>query len=99
VKPATLLAGLGEHLAHRLPEPQRSVADGQHRGGHPAPAATPQQVGPRLCRLPVSVSERDEFLAAVGPDRDHHQQAELLLLEANLEVNSVDPQIDVVDTR
>ena len=28
---ASLLGRLGEHLTHRLPEPQRPVADGEHR--------------------------------------------------------------------
>ena len=99
MKPAPLLAGCREHLAHRLPEPQRPVADGQHRGGHPAAAATPQQISPRLGGLPIAVGQRDELLAAIGPHPDHHQQAEFLLLETDLEVDAVDPQVDVVGTR
>ena len=99
VEPAALLPGGREHLAHRLPEPQRPVADGQHRRGHPAAAARPQQIGPRLGRLPVPVSQRDELLAAIGAHPDHHQQAELLLLEAHLEVDTVDPQVDVIGAR
>ena len=99
VEPAPLLPGVREHLAQRLPEPQRAVADGQHRGAHPAAAAVPQQIRPRLGRLPVPVGQRDELLAAVGADPDHHQQAQLLLLQPHLEVDAVDPQVDVVGTR
>jgi hypothetical protein len=36
VPPAALLAGVGEHVADGLPEPERAVADGEHRGAHPA---------------------------------------------------------------
>ena len=99
VEPAPLLAGRREHLAHRLPEPQRAVTDGQHRRGHAAAAARPQQISPRLGRLPVPVGQGDEFLAAIGAHPDHHQQAQLLLLEADLEVDAVDPQVDVVGAR
>jgi hypothetical protein len=49
--PAALLGGLREHLAERLPEPQRLITDGQHRSGHLALAATTQQISPRLHRL------------------------------------------------
>ncbi len=80
--------------------PQRAVTDGQHRRGHPTTtAAPPQQIRPRLGRLPVSVGQGDEFLAAIGAHADHHQQAELLLLEADLEVDAVDPQVDVIGAR
>ena len=46
----------------------------------------------------LAVGERDQFLAAVGADPDHHQQAQLLLIQPHLQVNPVDPQIHVVDT-
>jgi hypothetical protein len=52
MEPAPLLASAGEHLAHGLPEPERPVPDGQHRGGHSAPSATPHKIGPRLGGLP-----------------------------------------------
>ena len=47
VEPATLLAGLREHLAQRAPESERPVPGGQHRGAHAAAAAITQQIGPR----------------------------------------------------
>jgi hypothetical protein len=38
----------------------------------------------------------DELLLPVGADADHHQQAHVVLLEADLEVDAVDPATDVV---
>ena len=93
--PAALLTSVREHLAQRLPEPQRPVADCQHRGGHPAAAATAQQIGPRLRGLLIPIGQRDQLLAAVGADTDHHQQAHLVLGQADLEVNPVDPHLEV----
>jgi len=94
VEPAALGPGLREDLAHRLPEPQRAVADGQHRGAHAAPGAVAQQVGPRLRGLAVPVGQRHELLAAVGAHSDHHQQAQLVLLEPDAHVDAVDPQVE-----
>ena len=99
MKPAALLTGRREHLAHRFPEPQGAVADGEHRGGHPAAAAITQQIGPRLGGLPISVGQGDELLAAISTHPDHHQQAELFQVEADLEVDAVDPQVHVVGAR
>lgn len=56
--PAALFPGLGEHIPQRLPEPQRAVADSQHRGAHPAPRAITQQVRPRLAGFPVAAVQR-----------------------------------------
>ena len=81
---------------YRLPEPERAVTDRQHRGGHAAASGVPQQVSPRLRGLPEPVRERDELLAAVGADADHHQQAHLVLLQPDLQMDPVDPQVHVV---
>jgi hypothetical protein len=99
MEPAPLLTGRREHLTHRFPEPQRPIADSQHRRGHPAAATIAQQIGPRLGQLPIPVCQGDEFLASISTHPDHHQKAQLLLLEADLEVNPVDPQIYVVSAR
>jgi len=99
MKPTPLLTGGRKHLTDGFPEPQCPVADGQDRGGHPTPATRAQQIGPRLGGLSIPVSEGDELLATIGTDPDHHQQAQFLLLEADLEVDPVDPHIDVVGAR
>ncbi len=48
VEPAPLFSGGGEHLGQRLPEPDCTVADREHRSPHPAALAVAEQVGPRL---------------------------------------------------
>jgi hypothetical protein len=58
-----------------------------------------QQVCPGLDRLPVPVGERDELLPPVGADTDHDQQAQLVLLQPDVDVDAVDPQVDVVHDR
>jgi hypothetical protein len=73
----------------RLPAPGRSS-----RG-----AGSSQQIGPRLRGLAIAVGQRDQLFAAVGTDPDHHQQAQFLLLEPNLQVDAVDPQVDEVGAR
>lgn len=95
--PAALFPGLGEHLTQCLPEPEGAVADREDRGPHAAAFARAEQVGPRLRALAEAVGERDQLLGPVGADPDDHQQAHLVLLEADLEVDAVDPAIDVVD--
>ena len=94
--PAPLLFRVGEHVAQRFPEPHCAVADGEHRGAHPAPLATAEQVGPRLRALAVPVIQGDQLLGPVGADADHHQQAHLVLREPDLEVDAVDPHVHVV---
>jgi hypothetical protein len=63
VEPAAALPSLGEHLAQPVPESQRPVPDGQHRGAHPAPRAIAQQVGP----------------PATPPTRDSHRPGQSAL--------------------
>ncbi len=96
MKPAALFPALGEHLADPGPEPERAVPDRQGRGRHATAFTAAQQIGPRLGRFPVAVSERDQLLAAVGADADHDQQTQLLLLQAHLEVDAVDPHVHIV---
>ena len=51
---------------------------------------------PRLRALPEPVGQRDQLLGAVGADPDHHQQADLVLLQAHLQMDAVHPHVDVV---
>jgi len=44
----------------------------------------------------VPIGERDEFFAAIRADTDHHQRADLVLVQANLEVDPVDPDVNVI---
>ena len=47
----------------------------------------------------MAVVEGDQLLGAVGADPDHHQQAHLVLFQADLEVDAVDPHIDIIGAR
>ena len=95
VKPAPAFPGLREHFTQRLPEPERAVADGQDRGAHAAAGAVAQQVRPRLRGLTVALGEGDKLLAAIGARRSS-PQAQLVLLEADVHVDPVRPQVEVV---
>jgi hypothetical protein len=84
VEPTTLLAGLGEHRAQRTPKPQRTIADGEDRGAHPAPMTVAQQIGPGLGGRAVTIGQRDELFAPIGAHPEHHQQAQLVLVETRM---------------
>ena len=72
-----------------LDSSRRAVPDRQHRRPHAAAFALPQQIRPRLGRLPVPVDQRDHLLAAVRAHPDQHQQAQLGLLEADVDMDAV----------
>jgi hypothetical protein len=99
VDPAPLLPRLRPYLAHRRPEPQRAIADGQHRGPQPAALEIAQHRSPALRALAIAVLEGHDFLGAIRPHADQDQRTEPLLLEADGEVNPVRPQVDVVPVR
>jgi hypothetical protein len=99
VEPATLLPGGREHLPQAAPEPERAVPDRENRCAHPASRAVTQQIRPRLDRLPIAISQGDELFAAVGAHPDQHQQAQLVLFEADVDVDAVGPEVDVVHAR
>lgn len=87
MEPAALLERVGEHLTQRAPEPERAVADRQDRSTHAAPLAAAEQIQPGLGGLTVPVIEGDQLLGAIGTHADHHQQAHLVLLEADLQMD------------
>jgi hypothetical protein len=98
VNPAPLLAGIGVDLTQGLPEPERTVADREHRSVHAPARAVPQQRGPGLRGLPVAIGHRDQFLGAVRADPDDDQDGGLGLVQAYAQVDAVDPDVDVVST-
>ena len=96
-EPSTAARGCrGRRRGLRAQNPSAPITDREHRGAHAAPLTAAQQVGPGLGGLVVAVVERDEFLGTVGAHPDHHQRAHLVLLQAHLEVDPVDPDVDVV---
>src|ERR1700676_4855100 len=96
--PASLLARRGPDLARRGPEAQRAVTHRYHRRGHPAPLEVAQQRLPALGALPVAILDREQLLLAVGPRADHHQRAEPVVLEPDVEVHPIDPHVNVLAT-
>jgi hypothetical protein len=74
-EPAPLLSGIGAHLPQGRLEPRRTVTDREYRCGYPAPAAGPQQPSPRLAGFAKPIAKSHQFLAGVGAQPDHHQQA------------------------
>jgi hypothetical protein len=73
------------------------VADGQYW----CPCATlfeiAQQLGPGLRGLPIAVADGDQFLAAIGAQAEEHQTTQPLVLQTNVEMHPVGPQIHVID--
>jgi hypothetical protein len=62
-------------------------------------AAIPRQIGLQLGGIALSISKGDELLVDVDTYSEHHQQAELLLLKADFDVDAVESQVHVVGTR
>jgi hypothetical protein len=98
VEPTPLLPCRGKDLAQRTPEPERAVPDRQHRGGHAAAGAVTQQICPRLDRFAIAVGQRDELFATVRAHPDKHEQTQLVFLEADVDMDPIGPQVDVVHT-
>ena len=100
VNPTALLAGLAVDLAERRPEAECAVAHGEFRWNlQPPTFEIQEQFQPGLCALPVAVTQAYDILVAhlVGPD--DHQKALPVMIEAGLEVDAVDPEIDIAPGR
>ena len=95
--PTTLFAAVWEHLAECTPETESSIADGQHRRAHAASFEIAQLLGPRLRGLRIAVADRDQLLAAIGAHANEYQAAQPLVFQTNVEMDSIGPQVHVVD--
>src|SRR5438105_11232903 len=95
--PTTLFTSVWEHLAECAPETERAIADGQHRRAHATAFEIAQLLGPRLRGLPIAVADRYQLLAAIGAHTYKHQAAQPLVFQTNVEMDSVGPQVHVVD--
>ena len=79
-----------------LPEAQRAVGDREFGPPRePAPLQVKEQLPPGLRALTHAINEPDEFLLALGRRADDHQQALRFILEPSLNVDAVDPEVDV----
>ena len=96
VKPVALLGRQGPHVPDGAPEPQGPIANRNHGRLEPAALQPSQQLRPALGTFAAPVLERDELLRPVGARADDHQRAQAVVLQPDVEVNPVDPDIDVV---
>ena len=96
VDPIPLRAGLRPHVADSGPEPERTVAHGDDRGVHAPTLQVAQHGLPALRALAVTVLDRNQFLGSVRPDADHDQRAEAIVVEADVEVHAIDPDVNIV---
>ena len=89
-KPVALLAGLRPHVADGRPEPEGTIAHGNDGRAHAPPLQVAKHGLPALRALAVAVLDRDQLLRAVGPHANHHECAEAVVLQPDVEVDAVD---------
>ena len=97
--PAGLGLRLGPDVPGRRPEAERAVGDRHDRGPHPPPLQVAQHRQPALGALPIPILDGDHLLRAVRPRPDHDQGAQPVVFEADVEVDPVRPDVDVVPVR
>jgi len=68
---------------------QCPIADHHYRRPHTAAAQVAQQLRPRVGRLQLAVSDRDQLLGAVGTHAHRHQHTQPTVLESDVEVDAV----------
>src|SRR5258706_10806897 len=94
--PAALLACGRPQLAERLPEPKRTVGDGQlGRDDQTSVLQIEQQFTPILRTLACAVGEAEQLLLALRCRADYDQDALFDVFETGLQVNAVGPYVDV----
>src|SRR4029453_12188847 len=94
--PTPLPAGLPIHLAQGLPKPQRPSANGQGwRVLQPVTLEVEQKVFPGLLTLSTTIPEPDEFFVALGISTNNDEETMPRVLQAGLEVDPIDPEIDI----
>lgn len=94
--PAALRSGLRPHLVDRLPEAECTVGDGKLRADRQtAPLEIEQQLLPGLRALADAVGKPDQFLLALGGGADDHEQALRVIFEPGLDVDAINPDVDI----
>jgi hypothetical protein len=94
--PAALAARLGPHLLKGLPEAECAVGDGKlGSDGQPAPPEVEQQLPPGLHALAHAIDQADELLLALRGGADDDQKALGVRFKAGLDMDAVDPEVDV----
>src|SRR5208283_824218 len=97
VHPTTLLATFRERLAQCRPKTQCPVADGQLRSFLHAPILQIQQhFAPRNLALAIPVTDGKQFFLSLRVGPHDRQDAALLFVQANVDMNPVDPHVHVL---
>ena len=91
VHPAALFTAVGEDLTHGASEAKCTITDGQDWRAHAAALEITQHLRPRFDRLTLAVADSHQLRASVSAHADHHQAAQTLLLQANVEVDPIGP--------
>ena len=94
--PAALLTGLRPDLAGCGPEAQRTITDGEHWRDHAPPLELTQHRLPAFGTFAITVFDRQQFLLAVWTGADHHQGAEPIIIQPDIEMDSIHPDIDIL---
>ena len=96
VYPAALRICLRPHLIDRFPEAKRAIGDGELRSYcQTAPLEIEQQFLPGQRALADAVGKTDEFLLAFGGGADDHEQTLRVIFEPGLDVDAIDPEVNV----
>jgi hypothetical protein len=99
VDPVALVAGGREDVTQRCPQSKRAVTDRHHRRPHATPPQIPQQLGPRLGRLPLAIGDRHSSLVPSTRTPTITAAAQPGLLQPHPEVDAVGPDVHVVTVR
>ncbi len=73
-------------------EAECTVTNGQDRRAHATALQIAQQLRPGFSRLPIAITDGDQFFVSIGAHADQHQARQAILLEADVEVHVVGPQ-------
>ena len=74
----------------RLPSPMASM-------GAPMPRfEVSEDAGPRFCGFSIAIFQGDDLFPAIRQDPDDHQASQAVLFQANIEVDAIRPDVDVL---
>src|ERR1019366_1407897 len=94
--PTSLVPRSGKDLVERLPEAERTVANGDFRSDLQSPSFhIDEKFAPALRAFPNANLETDEFLLALRRSPNQHQHAFAVIFHASLQEYTVGPYIQV----
>jgi hypothetical protein len=94
-----LFLGFGIEVPKSSPELQVPITDGQNGRGHAPSFEVPKDAGPRFSRLPIAGLQSDDLFPAIGQDADDYQARQTVLFQADVEVDTIGPDVDVLLSR